>query len=41
MSPRILNACAFGGPAAVFVTLVGWLIAGVLPLPMGAECANI
>jgi len=35
MSPRILNVCALGGPAAVLVTLVGWLIAGVLPLPMG------
>jgi hypothetical protein len=35
MSPRIINACALGGPAAVLVTLVGWLIAGVLPLPMG------
>jgi hypothetical protein len=35
MSPRILNACALGGPAAVIVTLVGWLIAGYLPLPMG------
>lgn len=35
MSPRVLNACALGGPAAVVVTLVGWLIAGVLPLPMG------
>jgi hypothetical protein len=35
MSPRVLNACALGGPAAVLVTLVGWLIAGYLPLPMG------
>ncbi len=35
MSPRILTICALGGPAAVLVTLVGWLIAGMLPLPMG------
>jgi len=35
MSSRVLNACALGGPAAVLVTLVGWLIAGYLPLPMG------
>jgi hypothetical protein len=35
VSSRILNACALGGPAAVLVTLSGWLIAGYLPLPMG------
>lgn len=35
MNPRVLTVCAFGGPAAVIITLVGWLIAGVLPLPMG------
>ncbi len=35
VSPRILTICALGGPAAVLVTLVGWLIAGMLPLPMG------
>jgi hypothetical protein len=35
MNSRILNLCALGGPAAVLVTLLGWLIAGVLPLPMG------
>ncbi|WP_220793169.1 DUF4386 family protein [Nocardioides stalactiti] len=32
---RILDIAALGGPAAVVVTLVGWLIAGMLPLPMG------
>ncbi|WP_230592022.1 hypothetical protein [Rhodococcoides fascians] len=35
MNPRVLTVCAFGGPAAVIVTLVGWSIAGVLPLPIG------
>lgn len=35
MNPRVLTACALGGPAAVLVTLVGWLIAGILPLPIG------
>ncbi|MFI2841874.1 hypothetical protein [Mycolicibacterium sp. PDY-3] len=35
MNSRVLNLCALGGPAAVVVTLIGWLIAGVLPLPLG------
>jgi len=33
MNLRLLNICALGGPAAVVVTLIGWLIAGMLPLP--------
>jgi len=32
---RLLNICALGGPAAVVVTLVGWLIVGMLPVPNG------
>lgn len=35
MNPRVLTVCALGGPAAVIITLVGWLIAGLLPLPIG------
>ena len=34
MNARALKVCALGGPAAVVVTLIGWLIAGVLPLPI-------
>jgi hypothetical protein len=34
-SSRLLNICALGGPAALVVTLIGWLIAGMLPLPEG------
>ena len=32
---RIFNFCSWGGLAAVLVTLAGWLIAGLLPLPLG------
>ena len=32
---KILDYAALGGPAAAAVTLVGWLISGMLPLPMG------
>lgn len=35
VNPRVLTLCALGGPAAVVVTLTGWLIAGMLPLPLG------
>ncbi|HSV38895.1 MAG TPA: hypothetical protein VLI04_09060 [Nocardioidaceae bacterium] len=34
-SRRLLNLCALGGPAALLVTCVGWLVAGILPLPPG------
>jgi hypothetical protein len=34
-SRRLLNFCALGGPAALVVTLGGWLVAGILPLPPG------
>jgi hypothetical protein len=32
---RVLDIAALGGPAALVVTLLGWLLAGMLPLPMG------
>ncbi|WP_228032090.1 hypothetical protein [Mycolicibacterium sp. P9-22] len=32
---RIFNICSLGGVAAVVITLIGWLIAGLLPLPLG------
>lgn len=32
---KILDYAALGGPLAVAVTLAGWLISGMLPLPMG------
>lgn len=32
---KVLNTAALGGPAAVILTLAGWLIAGMLPLPLG------
>ena len=37
MTKRILTICAWAGPATVVVTLIGWLIAGVLPIPLGSE----
>lgn len=35
MSQRIQIVCAWAGPAVVVITLCGWLIAGVLPIPLG------
>ncbi|MGW4124983.1 hypothetical protein [Nocardia sp. NPDC004711] len=32
---RILNACSMTGLVTLLVSLLGWLIAGVLPLPLG------
>jgi hypothetical protein len=29
--------CALAGPIAIAVVIVGWLIAGVLPIPVGAD----
>lgn len=37
---RILDLAALGGPAAVVVTLVGWLVSGMLPLPMGPSSST-
>jgi MFS family permease len=34
-STRIQLFCAMGGPATIVVALVGWLLAGLLPLPLG------
>ncbi len=37
---KILDYAALGGPAALAVTLVGWLISGMLPLPMGPSSST-
>jgi hypothetical protein len=37
LNRRILTLCAWGGPATLVVAFTGWLIAGVLPLPLGAS----
>src|SRR5687767_2769898 len=37
---RILDIAALSGPAAVVVTLIGWLISGMLPLPMGPSSST-
>ena len=37
MSKRIQLLCAWSGPAVLVVTLIGFLIAGVLPLPLGPD----
>jgi hypothetical protein len=37
LTKRVLTLCAWAGPATVVVALVGWLIAGVLPIPLGSE----
>jgi hypothetical protein len=37
MTKRILTLCTWCGPATIVVALTGWLIAGVLPIPLGSE----
>jgi hypothetical protein len=37
LTNRILTLCAWAGPATVVVALTGWLLAGVLPIPLGSE----
>jgi hypothetical protein len=37
MSKSIQMLCAWSGPATVVVALLGWLIAGVLPMPLGSD----
>ena len=37
LTNRILTLCAWAGPATVVVAMIGWLIAGVLPIPLGSE----
>ncbi|MCV7408378.1 hypothetical protein AWC05_04975 [Mycobacterium florentinum] len=32
--------CAWAGPATVVVTLLGWLIAGILPIPLGSSSST-
>src|ERR1700751_4257840 len=32
---KVLDICAWSGPATVVVTFAGWLIPGVLPFPLG------
>jgi hypothetical protein len=40
MSATVKSVCAWAGPATVVVTLTGWLIAGVLPLPLGSSSST-
>lgn len=37
MSRRIQLICAWCGPGTVLITLCGWLIAGILPIPLGSS----
>jgi hypothetical protein len=37
MTTRILTLCAWCGPATVVIALAGFLISGVLPIPLGSE----
>jgi len=37
---RILDIAALSGPVAVIVTLIGWLISGMLPVPMGPSSST-
>jgi len=37
---RILDIAALSGPVAVVVTLIGWLVSGLLPLPMGPSSST-
>lgn len=37
---RLQRLCALGGPAALVITLTGWLIAGMLPLPLGPSASS-
>ncbi|WP_241473129.1 hypothetical protein [Mycolicibacterium neoaurum] len=37
LSRRIQVICAWCGPATVIVAFIGWLIAGVLPIPLGSS----
>jgi len=35
LKTKLLNACSWSGLIVLGVTLAGWLVAGVLPLPLG------
>ena len=37
ITKRILLICALCGPAMIVVAFVGWFLAGVLPMPLGAH----
>ncbi|MBB3754065.1 hypothetical protein FHT44_006587 [Mycolicibacterium sp. BK634] len=37
MSGTLQRLCAWSGPATVVVAFIGWLIAGVLPFPLGSS----
>jgi hypothetical protein len=37
LTKRVLSLCAWAGPATVVVALIGWLVAGVLPIPLGPD----
>ena len=39
MNNKLQRVCAWSGPATVLVSLIGWLIAGVLPIPLGPSSA--
>ncbi|OPX12429.1 hypothetical protein B1790_04170 [Mycobacterium sp. AT1] len=32
--------CAWSGPATVVIALIGWLVAGVLPIPLGPDSST-
>lgn len=40
MNQKVLNVAALGGPLALVVTLAGWLLAGMLPLPIGPSAST-
>jgi hypothetical protein len=40
MTRRLQVICAWCGPAAIAVTLIGWLIAGLLPVPLGPHSSS-
>ncbi|HEX7826351.1 MAG TPA: hypothetical protein VF477_15725 [Mycobacterium sp.] len=37
MNTRILTLCAWAGPATLVIALIGFVVAGVLPFPLGAN----
>ncbi|WP_328353160.1 hypothetical protein OG976_21200 [Mycobacterium sp. NBC_00419] len=40
LTKRILALCSWAGPATVVITLIGWLVAGVLPIPLGPDSST-
>ncbi|WP_433567267.1 hypothetical protein ACQP1O_19975 [Nocardia sp. CA-151230] len=39
MNARVRSICALGGPAALVLTLVGWTIAGMFPVPLSPSAS--